>query len=39
MKGRIIGGCIDVILSLIGTKHDKINQFIEKYKNDRIIFF
>ena len=39
IKGRIIGGCIDVISKLIGTKYDKTNKFINKYKNDGIIWY
>ena len=36
-EGRIIGGCIDVISTLIGTKFDNIKSFNEKYKN--IVWF
>lgn len=39
MKGRIIGGCIDILLSLIGTKFDGTMKFIEKYKKDGIIWY
>lgn len=38
-KGRMIGGCSDVIFSLIGTPYEKILQYIEKYKEDGIIFY
>ena len=38
-RGRAIGGCFDVIQNLIGTKYDKIKQYIEKYKKDGIIWF
>lgn len=37
--GRIIGGCIDCLNDLFGTKYDKTNDFIEKYKNDGIIWY
>lgn len=37
--GRSIGGCFDVIVNLIGTKYDKIKEYIEKYKEDGIIWF
>ena len=37
--GRIIGGCIEVISDLFGTKYDKTIEFIEKYKNDSIIWY
>lgn len=39
IKGRIIGGCIDVIAELAGTKYDGTKQFIEKYKDDGIIWY
>ena len=39
ITGRIIGGCIDVIISLIGTKYDNTKEFIEKYKEDGIIWY
>lgn len=39
VEGRIIGGCIDIINDLIGTPFDNINNFIEKYKKDGIIWF
>ena len=38
MQGRMIGGCLDVILCLIGTKYDGTEQFIEKYKDDGIVW-
>ena len=38
-KGRSIGGCFDCIINLIGTKYDKINEYIERYKQDGIIWF
>lgn len=39
MKGRIIGGCIDIITELAGTKYDGIKQFNERYKDDGIIWY
>ena len=38
-SGRCIGGCFDVIINLIGTKYDKVKEYIEKYKNDGIVWF
>lgn len=38
MSGRLIGGCLDVISFLIGTKYDGTEQFVEKYKEDGIIW-
>ncbi|MGM9878970.1 MAG: S66 peptidase family protein [Bacilli bacterium] len=39
LKGRIIGGCLDVINEIFGTDYDKTKEFIEKYKNDGIIWY
>jgi len=39
VKGRIIGGCFEVIEKLIGTKFDGTNSFINKYKDDGIIWY
>ena len=38
VRGRIIAGCLDLILELAGTKYDGTKQFIEKYKQDGIIW-
>lgn len=38
ISGRLIGGCLDVISFLIGTKYDGTEQFVEKYKEDGIIW-
>lgn len=37
-RGRMIAGCIDIIAELAGTKYDGVKEFIEKYKNDGIIW-
>ena len=39
MKGRIIGGCIDCLQNLCGTKFDNTVNYINKHKSDGIIFF
>lgn len=39
INGRIIGGCFDIICELCGTKYDGTETFIEKYKNDGIIWY
>lgn len=38
ISGRLIGGCLDVIKFLLGTKYDGTSEFIEKYKDDGIIW-
>lgn len=39
ITGRIIGGCLDCLRDLFGTSFDKTLDFIEKYKNDGIIWY
>lgn len=39
VTGRLIGGCIDVLKDIIGTKYDGTLEFIEKYKDDGIIWY
>ena len=38
-KGRIIGGCFDIIRELSGTKYDGTKEFINRYKSDGIIWY
>lgn len=38
-EGRLIGGCLDVLVSLVGTRFDKVKEFDEKYKEDGFIWF
>lgn len=39
IKGRLLGGCMDCLVNLLGTKYDKTKEFVEKYKEDGIIWF
>ena len=39
LSGRLIGGCIDCLVNLAGTKFDKVAEFSERYMNDGIIWF
>lgn len=38
-EGRLVGGCLDVLSGLIGTRFDYVNQFSDKYEEDGIIWF
>lgn len=38
-QGRLLGGCMDCLINLLGTRFDKTASFIEKYKEDGIIWF
>lgn len=39
MKGRLVGGCMDILAALVGTNYDHVEEFAEKYKDDGIIWF
>mgnify|MGYP002622658408 CR=1 FL=1 len=39
MEGRLLGGCLDCLVNLCGTKFDHVSQFNEKYGDDGIIWF
>lgn len=39
MSGRLLGGCMDCLVNLLGTKYDKVSDFVEKYKDDGILWF
>lgn len=38
-SGRLIGGCLDCLVNLCGTRFDKVSSFLEKYKDDGFIWF
>lgn len=39
MSGRLIGGCMDCLVTLTGTRFDRVRDFSEKYGSDGIIWF
>lgn len=39
ISGRLLGGCMDCLVNLLGTNFDRVREFCEKYKNDGIIWF
>lgn len=39
IKGRAIGGCLDCVDTLIGTEFDKVKEYIQRYKDDGIVWF
>lgn len=39
VEGRVLVGCLDILVSLCGTKYDHVSEFLEKYKDDGIIWF
>lgn len=38
-SGRLLGGCLDVLLFIEGTKYDGTAEFINKYKEDGIVWY
>ncbi len=38
-EGRLLGGCLDVLIALCGTKFDNTRAFIDKYRDDGIIWY
>jgi muramoyltetrapeptide carboxypeptidase LdcA involved in peptidoglycan recycling len=39
INGRLIGGCLDCLVTILGTKFDGVTDFNEKYKADGFIWF
>lgn len=39
VSGRCIGGCIDVLKDLIGTKFDGAKKFVKRYSDEGIIWY
>lgn len=39
ITGRLIGGCMDVVMNISGTPYDGTKDFIERYKDDGIIWY
>ena len=39
IEGRLLGGCLDCLVNLCGTRFDKTKEYLEKYKKDGFIWF
>ena len=39
LSGRIIGGCLDILVCLCGTKFDKVKEFNLRHSNEKIIWY
>lgn len=37
--GRLLGGCMDCLVNLIGTKFDRVKEFVSRYREDGIVWF
>ena len=38
-SGRLLGGCLDCLQLLCGTRFDKVREFEKRYENDGVIWF
>lgn len=39
LEGRLLGGCMDCLVHLIGTPYDQVKAFTQKYQKDGILWF
>jgi len=39
VSGRLIGGCLDCLSNLVGTKFDRVTEFADKYRDEGILWF
>lgn len=39
MQGRLLGGCMDCLVNLLGTSFDYVAEFNERYKEEGVIWF
>ena len=39
IRGRLLGGCLDVLIFLQGTKYDNTPEYIRKYKEDGVLWY
>lgn len=39
ISGRMLGGCLDVLISLVGTKYDNTVQFVNRYEEEGIVWY
>lgn len=39
LHGRLIGGCLDLLISLVGTRFDQTASFLRRYQKDGIVWY
>ena len=39
VRGRLLGGCMDCLVNLTGTRFDKTAEFVNRYREDGILWF
>lgn len=38
-SGRLLGGCLDCLANLVGTRFDRTKDFIKRYQKDGVVWF
>lgn len=38
-EGRLVGGCLDLLTNICGTSFDRVSEFVERYKEDGIVWY
>lgn len=38
-SGRLLGGCVDCLVNLLGTGYDRVTDFVNRYQDDGILWF
>lgn len=38
-SGRLLGGCMDCLVNFLGTGYDRVTDFVERYRDDGILWF
>ncbi len=38
-SGRLLGGCLDILVLLCGTRFDRVKEFCRRYKDDGVVWF
>lgn len=39
LQGRLLGGCMDCLVNILGTKYDKTIEYADRYAEDGILWF
>ncbi len=38
-EGRLIGGCLDCLATLVGTRFDRVSEYIERHREEGLVWF
>lgn len=39
VEGRLLGGCLDCLINLCGTRFDRVKEFVDRYEEDGVVWF